>query len=93
MHGMDDRIGGDGPAGEDSAQFLARIGTDAEKWADEFMKLHGDRILRGDALGVRDTPEQVHDLLRGWFANAIAAGESKGYEEGRAAGQEAGPHG
>jgi len=42
--------------------------TDASVWAREFVKMHGF----GDK----------SDLLRAWFANAIAAGYAEGYKSG-----------
>lgn len=49
---------------ENSADFLARIGTDATKWAAEFRKIAVN-------LGYSDMDE---GWLIGWFANAIEAG-------------------
>jgi hypothetical protein len=43
---------------ESDGQILARLGTDAQLWAQEFVKLHG-----GD-----------EGLMISWFANAIEAG-------------------
>ena len=49
---------------ETDAQMLARIGTDARKWASEFRKT-------ALSLGYSDMDE---DWLIGWFANAIESG-------------------
>lgn len=59
-----------GMAGETDGDFLRRIGTDAERWAEEFAKRFGGRPWS-------------HDDLRAWFANAIEAGRSAGYADGR----------
>jgi hypothetical protein len=57
-------------------EMLTFLGTDAEKWASAF--LHFNPHLEG--MGVSDAPG---DTLHGWFANAIEAGRSAGYVEGR----------
>lgn len=46
-------------------ELLSHMGTDAAKWASEFVKLHG-----GD-----------EGLMLGWFANAIEAGRSAGHAD------------
>lgn len=52
---------------ESDCEFLARVGTDAQQWAREFLA-HG--------LAHDDVDEGT---LLGWFANAIEAGRSAGY--------------
>lgn len=52
---------------ESSADLLARIGTDAAKWAEEFRKIAIN-------LGYSDMDE---GWLIGWFANAIEAGGNR----------------
>ena len=52
-------------------EFLAEVGTDAEKWATYFL----------DKFVVRDYPEPSGEfdemgLMIGWFANAIEAGKA-----------------
>lgn len=51
---------------------LAEMGTDAQKWADEFMAIFGER---------RDDIDS--GLMIGWFANAIMAGHDEGYSKAR----------
>lgn len=48
---------------ETDGEFLTRIGTDGDKWADAFMHKTDDQKID-------------QDLMRGWFANAIEAGKS-----------------
>lgn len=63
---------------ETSADFLKRAGTNAQLWAQEFIRI------------VREKPFTIDPLdegfLIGWFANAIEAGRStsyfRGYEDG-----------
>lgn len=45
-------------------ELLARMGTDAQKWAQEFVAIHG-----GD-----------EGLMISWFAGAIEAGRAAGRE-------------
>jgi hypothetical protein len=59
---------------ETSAEFLARAGTDAQLWTDDFVgrfevanAVNGERI--DDSWG----------LMIGWFSNAIEAGRTAGY--------------
>jgi hypothetical protein len=62
-------------SGESDGEFLARLGTDGDLWAREFMA----RVLPPDVLGgipVRDRPDL--GTVRAWFANAIEAGRSAG---------------
>jgi hypothetical protein len=54
---------------ESDGATLARMGTDADKWATEFLKRN-------------PTYDITHEALLGWFANAIGAGESLGYVRG-----------
>jgi acyl carrier protein len=49
------------PEHETDGDMLARLGADAVKWADEFCRINGG-LISGD-------------VMVGWFANAIAAGE------------------
>lgn len=53
---------------ETSSEFLARLGTDGEKWAKEFLL----------ALPALTKEELDFPHLVGWFANAIEAGRSAG---------------
>ena len=48
--------------------LLAKMGTDAAKWANEYMDRFSD-----------ETPDK--GTLIGWFANAIEAGRSVGITE------------
>jgi hypothetical protein len=62
-------------AGDEAvAALLAKAGTNAQKWAYEF-------LLRFDIFGIEDK----HSLMTGWFANAIEAGRMQGFGEGIAA--------
>ena len=54
--------------------LLAEMATDARRWAQEFVRLHGKH-------GYAD-----EDLMLGWFANAIMAGYDEGFEKGRSSG-------
>lgn len=55
--------------GEESAgAMLARVGTDAQLWAREFVRL---------------APPTDEGTMIGWFANAIEVGRSAGYARGR----------
>ena len=49
---------------ETSAKFLQRVGSDGQKWAQEFMKLFGNKKDKID-----------ESLMLGWFCNAIEAGK------------------
>lgn len=71
---------GHGVKQESDGEFLAKLGTDAVKWAKEFTRIcDGGQVFRGVS------PEQDHDkpldvdesLMTTWFASAIGAGESK----------------
>lgn len=53
---------------ENDAEMLSRLGTDGEKWAQEFLSHAGGCEVNEDLL----------DSLRGWFANAIEAGRTAG---------------
>lgn len=56
------------PAPESDGDMLARIGTDGQKWAWEFLSRDFD-------------PDDIDEgLLTGWFANAIEAGRTAGQE-------------
>lgn len=54
-----------GPTNETDGEFLARIGTDAQLWAREFLATTAPFV-------------KTEDLLIGWFANAIEAGAMRG---------------
>lgn len=56
-----------------STNFLEEAGTDAVKWAKEWLRIY-DQL-----------PEEKIDeaWMIGWFANAIEAGRSAGYQEAR----------
>lgn len=54
------------PATETDGELLARLGTDAMKWTEEFCKR---------------TPSVYPDKMLGWFANAIEAGRSAGVRQ------------
>lgn len=58
---------------ESDGEFLARMGTDAEVWAAEFVKVFPEA-------GLDPTPGEG---LHGWFCNAIEAGRGEGYAEAR----------
>lgn len=51
---------------ESSGEFLRRVGTDADKWADEFLKRY-NKMKRDDVVA--------------WFANALEAGRAAGINE------------
>jgi hypothetical protein len=53
---------------ETDGGILARLGVDAEKWANEFMAVND-----GEDLGIDE------GVLLAWFANAIEAGRSAGF--------------
>lgn len=61
---------------ESSGDFLTRLGTDAEKWAIEFIKaasgLNLNELIDSSPGG----------FVFGWFANAISAGESSAISDG-----------
>ena len=56
---------------ETDGELLARLGTDAELWAEEF-------ILK---FGAQYNLDHEHEIMT-WFANAIEAGKSEGWSEG-----------
>lgn len=56
---------------EISGDFLKRIGTDGQKWAQEFIKLFGEQKEKID-----------EGLMIGWFCNAIMVGHDWGYKKG-----------
>lgn len=60
---------------ETDGAMLARLGTDGEKWAQEWLRLN--------PLGLLAANEDDLDAMRAWFANAIEAGRSAGYAEGK----------
>jgi hypothetical protein len=62
------------------ADLLARLGTDGQKWAAEFVRLFQSKTVTA---GSTEWPEAQVDegTLLGWFANAIEAGRSAGYGE------------
>ena len=55
--------------GESDGERLARMGTDAQLWAEEFIKQHGY------APGINE------HLMFSWFASAIETGRSAGFEK------------
>lgn len=61
------------PEFETAAAFLAWAGTNARRWAADFMRRFSRLIM----------PGALDDgTMIGWFANAIEAGRSAGYAEG-----------
>lgn len=56
---------------ETAGQVLERMGIDAAKWTDEFVRINPDVKVLPDTWGV----------MVGWFANAIEAGRSAGRAE------------
>lgn len=54
-------------APESDGDMLARLGTDGQLWADEFIKV-------SDKIGEHN----IREMLHVWFANAIEAGRSAG---------------
>lgn len=50
---------------ETSGEFLARLGTNGDLWAKEFIKIINEKKFIIDV-----------DLMRGWFCNAIEAGRN-----------------
>jgi hypothetical protein len=61
---------------ESAGETLARLGTDGAAWAAEFVRIahkHHPEILDPAPGG----------WLHGWFCNAIEAGVSSGYGQGR----------
>ena len=59
---------------ETSAEFLKRAGTNAQLWAQEFI-----RVVRAEPFTIDPLDE---GFLIGWFANAIEAGHNEGYSCG-----------
>jgi hypothetical protein len=70
---------------ESAGKILERMGVDAAKWTDEFMKYSDGLMVISDgpdgAPG-EPSPNVNWGTMVGWFANAIAAGESYGYARG-----------
>ena len=62
---------------ETAARLLARLGTDAWRWAREFMTMHAGRVIGLD--------EGTLDTMVAWFANAIEAGRTAGQSTHRGA--------
>lgn len=61
------------PPDETAGELLARLGTDAQAWAAEFV-----RRFAGETVG-ETAPHAVDEgLMIGWFANAIETGRSAG---------------
>lgn len=60
---------------ETDGEILARMGTDAAKWTDEFMRIRHEK-------GPFANPNEEWGVMVGWFANAIGAGETKGLQDG-----------
>jgi hypothetical protein len=72
---------------DNGAEFVAQMGTDAEKWAAAFVRTLGRQgIHMGLAAPGKPLDPAPGELVFGWFANAIEAGRSAGYAEGREAG-------
>lgn len=72
-------------APESDGDVLARLGTDHVAWTDRFMGMACynnplGRALRQFPHGDRD---ELWSIMLGWFANAIEAGRSAGYEAAR----------
>jgi len=63
---------------------LAEMGTDAQKWADEFVQMFDGRVI---GFGHAGTGVDVGTMI-GWFANAIMAGHDEGYRKGLRDGSE-----
>lgn len=61
---------------ESDGAKLARLGTDATKWAAEFVRALGAQSDQRDALDA--TPG---GLLHGWFCSAIETGRAAGAAE------------
>jgi hypothetical protein len=58
------------------AQLLAWLGTDARRWAQEFLRIRREIVAAADH---RDPNDE--GWLVGWFANAIGAGEMRAAQE------------
>jgi len=56
---------------ETAGEILARMGTDAAKWTDEFMRIRHEN-------GPYANPNEEWGTMVGWFANAIEAGKAEG---------------
>jgi hypothetical protein len=65
--------------------MLERIGVDAAKWTDQFMKYSDGLMVVSDgpdgAPG-EPSPNVNWGTMVGWFANTIEAGRSVGRQEG-----------
>lgn len=77
---------------DESCNKTARMGTDAEKWANEFIgQFTGKYAVMGLGAYAEDPREYVeihpgsalHGMVRDWFADAIEAGLSLGRSESR----------
>lgn len=55
---------------ESAGQLLARLGTDGQAWAREFLRRFDGEPVGGDRVD--------EGLMIGWFANAIETGRSAG---------------
>lgn len=66
-------------ATENDGEMLARLGTDAHEWANEFLEVVGSQIQQAIDEGKQFTPTSLLDTMRTWFANAIEAGLSAGH--------------
>lgn len=64
------------------AELLQLMGTDGEIWTRKFLD-----AMRNEAINHIDLSED-EDIILGWFANAIEAGVSSGYNRGRQHGLE-----
>ena len=54
-------------------EFLAYLGTDAQKWTDELWKVRNKLAAENRVLD--------HGTMLGWFANALEAGRAAGRAE------------
>jgi len=60
-----------------AGEQLAFMGTDAQAWADEFMRINNIRTGT-----IAPPTAAIRDWLVSWFANAIETGRTAGYKEG-----------
>jgi hypothetical protein len=62
---------------EDGRDLLEKMGTDAERWVDEFLKRFAVARRHESFLS---KPEEQEGLMFGWFANAIQAGAAEAHQ-------------
>jgi hypothetical protein len=55
---------------DEDGDLLGRMGTDAQKWAAEFVRVFQE-------VAVRPEPTDLEGMMIGWFANAIEAGAAR----------------